>query len=51
MNTFSNKRMMQEIRPSQARSGVLGQETLEKVLEYRGHVLGPLNRVLDDQAH
>ena len=42
--------MVQQLGPGQALFGVLGEHTLQEVLEHGAHVLGPLDGVLDDKA-
>lgn len=50
-NPSGHKRVVQQVRPGQALARVLVEQSLQKVLEDRAHVLGPLDGVFDDHGH
>ena len=42
--------MLEQVRPRESVPRVLGEETLEEILEHRSHVLRPAHRVFDDEG-
>lgn len=48
---MTDERVLEEMWPGKAVTGILGEKTLKEILEYWSHVLRPAYWVFDDERH